>query len=312
MIAVRIHNYGGPEELRIEDAPVPEIAADEVRIKVMAAGVNPVDWKIREGLRKTIFPSDLPLTLGWDVSGLIDHIGENVTGFVKGDEVFAMCDLTRNGSFAEYVTVRATSVARKPKSINHEIAASVPLAALTAWQSLFDAGKLHEGQKILILGASGGVGSFAVQFAKWKKAYIIGVCSTKNLDFLRVIGANEVIDYTTTAFNEIVHDADIVFDTVGGSVKEQAWKCLKDGGTIVSIVRSATEDIIPHGKHGILVSVKPDAERLSTIAGLIDLGVVKPVVSAIYPLHDAAKAQETLKNGSNLRGKIVLRVATGF
>ena len=195
MKAIRIHEFGGPEVLKLEEVPRPIPAAGEVLIKVFATSVNPVDWKIREGQRKEKFPVNFPLIPGWDVSGEIEEVGSDVKNFRKGDEVYSRPDPTKNGTYAEYVVVKANQVALKPKSIDHEQAAAVPLAGLTAWQGLFDYGQLQQGQKVLIHAASGGVGTFAVQFAKWKGAYVIGTTSAENIDFVKQLGADEVIDY---------------------------------------------------------------------------------------------------------------------
>jgi len=309
MKAVRIHQYGGSEVLVYENAPLPTILPDEVLIKVHASGVNPVDWKIREGLRLTTFPTELPLTLGWDVSGVIESIGTEVTDFKKGDKVYSRPNIARNGTYAEYVAVKASEVAFKPKTIEHVRAASVPLAALTAWQALFDHGKLEAGQKVLIIGASGGVGSFAVQLAKWKKAKVIGVCSSKNVDFLKSLKADQVIDYTTVHYEDVVKNVDLVFDAVGGEAKVHGWKVLKAGGMFVSITgKPESNDPHAEGKHGAGFIVTPNKEQLTQIAKLIDEGTLRPVVSTVLPLSDARKAQDMLQHSQNVRGKIVLKV----
>jgi len=309
MKAVRIHNYGGPEVLVYEEAPMPAISDEEVLIKVFAAGVNPVDWKIREGLRKTVFPSSLPLTMGWDVSGVIEETGAKVTKFKKGDEVYSNPALTRNGTYAEYVAVQASQVAFKPRTIDHIMAAAVPLAGLTAWQAIFDAGHLQEGQRILIIGASGGVGTFAVQFAKWKKAYVIGVGSTKNIDFLRALGVDQVIDYKTSHYEKMVSDVDLVFDAIGGESKSLGWKVLKPGGAFVSITgKPDVNDPDAAGKTGIGILIEHNADELSLITDMIEQGAVKPIVSTVLPLSNAYEAQNLLQKGQNIRGKIVLKV----
>jgi NADPH:quinone reductase-like Zn-dependent oxidoreductase len=309
MKAIRIHTYGGAEVMIYEEAPVPDISPDEVLIKVYAAATNPVDWKTREGMLRAVRTYQFPLILGWDVSGTIEEKGSRVKGFQKGDEVYARPDITRNGSYAEYIAVKASEVAFKPKSIDHALAAAVPLAGLTAWQSLFEAGRLQPGQTVLILGASGGVGSFAVQFAKWRKAHIIGVASTKNLNFLRELGADEVFDYKNCAYEKEVRNVDLVFDAVGGEAKTHGWQVLKEGGIFVSITGKPDDAVgEAKGKTGIGVGVKPNAKQLAEIANLIDKGIVKPVVSNVLPLSDAAKALDILQQGKNPRGKIVLKV----
>lgn len=310
MKAIRIHQYGGPEVLVYQEAPLPAVLHDEVLIKVMASGVNPVDWKIREGLRKNVFPTNLPLIPGWDVAGVIEKVGADVTEFKRGDQVYSRPNITRDGTYAEFVAVKASEVAFKPKTIDYVMAAAVPLAGLTAWQALFDHGKLTEGQKVLIIGASGGVGSFAVQFAKWKKATVIGVCSSKNVNFLKSLKADQVIDYNIMHFEDIVKNADLVFDAVGGESKSNGWKVLKPGGIFVSITgRPVSDDLADKDKEGLGFTVQPNSDQLTQIAKLIDDGVVRPVVSTILPLSDARKAQEMLQQGQNTRGKIVLKVA---
>src|SRR5579875_1207971 len=191
MKAVRIHEYGGPEVLKIEEVEKPTPAADDVLIKVYATSVNPVDSKIRSGKNHKRYNNPLPLTLGWDVSGTIEEMGADVKGFKKGDEVYSRPDLNRDGTYAEYVVVKASNVGFKPKSLTHDEAAAVPLAGLTAWQGIFDHGKLEAGQRILIHGAAGGVGTFAVQLAKRKGAHVIGTASKSNIDFLKGLGADE-------------------------------------------------------------------------------------------------------------------------
>lgn len=309
MKAIQIHNYGGVEELVYEDIPQPSVAADEVLIKVYASGVNPVDWKIREGLRKAVFPTTLPLTPGWDVSGVIESIGDDVKEFKKGDEVYSRPNITRNGSYAEYIAVKASEVAFKPKTVDHISAAAIPLAGLTAWQALFDHGKLQPGQKVLIIGASGGVGTFAIQFAKWKGAAVVAVCSSKNIDFVRTLRADQIIDYKTANYEDLVKDIDLVFDLAGGETKSNGWKVLKKGGIFVSIT-GKPETNVPEaeGKTPVGFIVLPSKEQLTQIAGLVDLGIIKPIVSTILPLYEAGKAQDMLEHSKNLRGKIVLKV----
>lgn len=310
MKAVRIHKYGGPGVMNYEDAPLPQILPDEVLIKVYAAGINPIDWKAREGFLKGVRTYQFPLILGWDVSGVIEATGSAVKGFKKGDEVYSKPDASRNGSYAEYIAVKASEVTFKPKNVNFYEAAAVPLAGLTAWQALFDSGKLKPGQKVLILGASGGVGSFAVQFAKWKKANVIGVASAKNQELIMDLGADYAINYQTTAYQTEVSDVDLVFDTVGENVRQHGWHVLKNGGILASITGKPDEGVPEaKGKTGIAVRVVSNVTQLTEIGNLIDKGIVKPVISKIFPLSDAAEALNLLQNGQNQYGKIVLKVA---
>ncbi|MEO6697322.1 MAG: NADP-dependent oxidoreductase [Gammaproteobacteria bacterium] len=308
MKAIRIYEYGGPEVLRLEDAPRPVPAAGEVLIRVHAAGINPVDWKIREGRLQGRVEHRLPLILGWDIAGVIDELGPGVTQFKIGDAVYARPDIARDGGYAEYSVVRASEVALKPKSLDFVHAAAVPLAALTAWQALFDAAKLTAGQKILIHAGAGGVGSFAVQFAHWKGAHVITTASARNAGFVRGLGADEVIDYTKTRFEDGVHDLDVVFDTVGEEVQQRSWKVLKKGGVLVSILAlTVPEDAAAQGWRSAYVFVQPNAAQLTQIAELIDAGKVKPAVETILPLSGVREAH-VLSQSHHARGKIVLRV----
>ncbi|MDP4251946.1 MAG: NADP-dependent oxidoreductase [Bacteroidota bacterium] len=308
MKAVRIHEYGGPEKLKYEDAPRPEPAPDEVLIKVYASGVNPIDWKIREGSHKEKFPGNLPLTLGWDVSGVVEEAGKEVKNLKTGDEVYSRPDPTRNGTYAEYVTVKAGQVAKKPKSIDHIKAAAVPLAGLTAWQALFEHGKLQAGQKVLIHAASGGVGTYAVQFAKWKGAYVIGTTSEKNISLVKDLGADEVIDYKKEKFEDRLKDLDLVLDTIGGETQKRSFKVLKNGGRLVTTVKpEGNEDAKARNIviAGFMAQSYP--ADLEQMAALIDQGKVRPVIAKVFPLEQAAAAEELSEHG-HVAGKIVLRV----
>ncbi|HXO32406.1 MAG TPA: NADP-dependent oxidoreductase [Candidatus Acidoferrales bacterium] len=308
MKAVRIHTYGGPEVLKFEDAPRPEPAPGEVLIKVNAAGVNPIDWKIRAGHLKDHRPYVFPLILGWDVSGIIEANGLGGTRFKNGDEVYARSDIARNGAYAEYIVAKQVQVAQKPKLIDHIHAASIPLAALTAWQALFDAAGLSAGQRVLIHGAAGGVGSFAVQLAKWKETHVIGTASARNQAFIQELGADESIDYTKSRFDDVLRDVDVVFDTVAGETQTRSWKVLKKGGILVSIASPpSAEDAGKNGVRQAFVFMVPNASQLAEIAKLVDSGKLKPVVETVLPLSDARRAHELSQTG-HTRGKIVLRV----
>lgn len=308
MKAIRIHQFGGPEVLCYEDAPCPVAGAGEVLIRVHAAGVNPVDWKIREGRLQGRISHHLPLTPGWDVAGVIEQLGAAVPQCKVGDAVYARPDMARDGAYAEYIVVRASEIALKPKSLDFIHAAAVPLSALTAWQSLFDAGKLEQGQRILIHAGAGGVGHYAVQLAHWKGAHVITTASARNADFVRALGADEVIDYTRTPFEQTVRDVDMVFDTVGGEVQQRSWQTLKKGGILVSILAlTVPEEAQQQGWRSAYVFVQPNAAQLTRMAELIDAGKVEPVVENVFPLHEAAKAHAAVQSG-HTRGKIVLRV----
>ncbi|MGN7989657.1 NADP-dependent oxidoreductase [Pedobacter sp. 22226] len=308
MKAVRIHEFGGSEVLSIDEIPVPQPAPDEVLIKVHATSVNPVDWKIREGQRKEKFPAKLPLTLGWDVSGTIEDLGEKVSAFRKGDEVYGRPDPTKNGAYAEYIVVKANIISIKPASIGHTEAAAVPLAGLTAWQGLFDHGLLKAGQKVLIHAAAGGVGTYAVQFAKWKGAHVIGTASNANADFLKRLGVDEVIDYKMEDFEKVLSDVDLVLDTIGGETQLKSLNVLKAGGRIITTLMP---EFITEAKaknvHIIGFTAQSIPGQLTEIATLIDSGKVKPVIEKVLPFTSAKQAQTESEQG-HTRGKIVLQV----
>ena len=308
MKAVRIHEFGGPDVLSIDEIPVPVPAKDEVLIRVHATSVNPVDWKIREGQRKEKFPSILPLTIGWDVSGVIEALGEKVGNFRIGDEVYGRPDPTKNGAYAEYIVVKANLVSIKPISIGHTEAAAVPLAGLTAWQGIFDHGLLKEGQKVLIHAAAGGVGSYAVQFAKNIGVHVIGTASDQNIDFLKRLGADEVIDYNMENFEDRLSDIDLVLDTIGGDTQLKSINVLKPGGRIITTL---APEFLAEAKaknvHLIGYMAQSIPEQLIKIAALIDNGKVKPIIQTVYPLTDAKKAHIESEQG-HTRGKIVLQV----
>lgn len=304
MKAIRIHEFGGPEVLKYEDVNEPQPGPGEIRIKIIAAGVNPIDWKIRRGL---IGEVPLPMIVGLDVAGIVDAVGQGDVLFQPGEEVFAKVSIGQGG-YTEYTVARSKEVARKPKSIGFIESAAIPTAGLAAWQSIFDIAGLEKGQSVLIHGAAGGVGTFAVQFAKWKGAYVIGTASEKNAEFLKSIGADEVIDYKNQRFEDLVSNVDVVLDTVGGDTFERSWSVLKPGGFLVTTVAS-----IPEGepkKRGVRakrVMTQSDGKELAQIAAIIDEQKIKPVVTNVFPLADARKAHE-MSETLHTRGKIVLRV----
>jgi len=308
MKAIRIHEFGGPEVLSIDEIQIPQPEKDEVLIRVHATSVNPVDWKIRAGLRKEKFPSKLPLTLGWDVSGVIEETGEKVSDFKKGDEVYGRPDPTKNGAYAEYIVVKANLLSIKPISIGHTEAAAVPLAGLTAWQGLFDYGLLKEGQKVLIHAAAGGVGTYAVQFAKSVGAYVIGTASDQNIDFLKKLGADEVIDYHMENFETKLKDIDLVLDTIGGDTQLKSIDVLKPGGRLITTLATEFANEAKAKKvHLSSYVAQSIPAQLEEIAQLIDAGKVKPIIDQVLPFTDAKKAHISSEQG-HTRGKIVLQV----
>ena len=306
MKAVHIHEQGGPDVLRFEDVPRPEPSAREMLVRIHAAGVNPVDWKIRQGLLGKIL---LPAVMGSDFSGVVEALGPEVTEFHAGQSVFGSV-ADESGSYAEYALADVSLTAEKPAALDHLQAAALPIPSLTAWQAIFDHANLQAGQKILIHGAAGGVGSFAVQFAKWKGAHVIGTASASNAGYVRSLGAEQVIDYKKVRFEDSVHKVDAVLDTIGGETQERSWKVLKRGGTLVSLVQSPSEkSAATNHARGILM--REDAKRtdqLARIAELVVGGKIKVNVETVLPLREARKAQE-LSQSRHARGKIVLAVA---
>lgn len=308
MKAVRIHHYGSEDTLKYEDAPLPEIAPDDVLIKVKTAGVNPVDWKIQAGYLKDMIPHQLPLTLGWDVSGVIEAVGDTVSGFNIGDEVYSRPNIARNGTFAEYVAVNAREIALKPKTMDHNHAAGLPLAGLTAYQALFDIAKLQAGQTVLIHAAAGGVGSLAVQMAKIAGATVIGTASARNKDFLLELGVDTVIDYTADKFETVASDVDMVFDTIGGETQEKSWQVLKEGGLMVSIVAPPSADKAKEANaRGEFLFVESNGEQLTKMAQWVDDGLLTNSIEKTFPLEQVEQAFALSQTGRT-RGKIIIQV----
>ena len=309
MNAVRIHTYGGPEVLTYETVTKPEAGDGEVLVRVYAAGVNPLDWKLRQGYLSGWFNVPFPMVIGWEFSGVVEAIGAGITEFAVGDEVYGRSDIMRDGSAAEYLRVPATMVARKPKSITHTQAASIPQAAQAAWAALFDKGNLKAGQKVLIHAAAGGVGTFAVQLAKLHGAYVIGTASLPDsLALLKELGADEVIDYKTQRFEDIVKDVDIVLDMVGDDTLERSWSVLKPGGVLVSLIRPpSAEEAQAHNATGHLATADPNPAALTEVARLIDAGVIKPIVAQVFQLKEMQQAHEMSATG-HAHGKLVLQI----
>lgn len=310
MKAVRIHTYGDASVLSYEDAPQPTAAGGEILIRVIATTANPFDYAARAGYLSGWYPFTFPLTLGLDVSGVVTAVGEGVTQFAPGDDVIARADPAQNGAYAEYIALPASEAAPKPASINHEQAAALPHVGFTAWSALFGAGGLTEGQTVLIHAAAGGVGSLAVQLAKWRGATVIGTSSANNLDFLRELGVDEAIDYNAVPFETVVGNVDLVLDTVGGDTQARSWGVLKPGGMLVSIVQPPSEETaVAHSvRQAFVTSVPPASEALRTLASLVESGHIKPVVFSVLSLADIQQAH-ALGEGRHVRGKIVLKVS---
>lgn len=304
--AIQVHDYGDADQLKLEQIPQPEPQEGEVLVRLHAAGVNPVDWKIRSGWMKDFRPITFPYVPGADLAGVVAKVGSGVTAWQPGQEVFGRGS---QGTYAEYALAPAHALALKPSSLSFEEAATIPVGATTAWQGLFDHGNLQSGQRVLILGGAGGVGLYAVQFARWKGAQVIATTSSGNVDFVSSLGAETVIDYTRTRVGDEVHDVDLVLDTVGGAALTGIFPTLKRGGTLVSI--AGQPDAGKARELGVRTanfSAQVTSELLSTFARLIDEGQIKTFVGATFPLSEAGKAQELSQSGHG-RGRIVLHIA---
>lgn len=308
MKAVRIHAYGNADMLRYEEAPIPDVAPDDVLVRVVAASVNPVDWKIREGYLKQMIPYQFPLTLGWDVSGVVEAVGQKVSRFQVGDAVFSRPDIRRNGTYAEYVAIHEDEVAHKPRTISHVEAATIPLAGIAAWEAMVTTAGVTAGQRVLIHAASGGVGSIAVQLAKSRGAHVITTTSEKNRALVKSLGADEVIDYRTQKFEEVVRDVDVVLDTIGGQVQDASWSVLSPGGILVSIISTPPQEKAKSlGMRSAFLFIQPSASILVQLAALIENGKLRPVIGAEFALGDIAKAHALSQSG-HAAGKIALYV----
>ena len=309
MKAIVIHEYGGPEVLKYEDLPRPEPKDDEILVRVIAAGVNPVDGLIRSGKWAKFFNVKLPLVPGYDIAGVVEKTGGKIDKFKKGDAVYAYIGLNKAGGYAEYALVTEKEAAPKPKSAGFVEAAAVPVVALTAWQALVDTAKLGPRQSILIHGGSGGVGSFAIQFAKLRGAKVFATASTRNQDLLKQLGADVAIDYTKQKFEDVAKDVDVVLESVGKETLARSYAVVKKGGILVSLIGPPDQaELDKHGIRGAALGVEPDSAELAEIGKLIDEKKIKVIVSQTFPLADAAKAQGQADTG-HTRGKIVLKVA---
>jgi len=315
MKAIFIEGFGGPEKLKIGRLNIPQPGPGEVQIRIIYSAVNPVDWKIRAGMLEQRIPHHFPAILGWDAAGVISALGPNVSKFKVGDEIFAYCrkSIVKDGTYAEYICFPAENVAFKPKKLSFAQAAAIPLAGLTAWQSLFDALQLQKGETILIQAGAGGVGSLAIQFAKIAGARVITSARKANHDFVKSLGADTVIDYHTTSLTDEIKKLapkglDAVFDTIGSKGLEESYSFLKPGGRLVSIVQPPNEEIAKKlNIRAMYHFVSPNGKELQHISELIDAGKVKPIPVQKMPLEKAAEAQEQNRQG-HVQGKIVLEV----
>ena len=315
MKAIAIREFGGRDKLERMDLPVPEVGNGEVLVRVKGAGVNPVDWKIREGWLKDLFPHRFPLIPGWDAAGIVEKIGPGVTRFTVGDEIFAYCrkPVVQGGAYAEYIALTEEHMAFKPRNTTFTEAAGIPLTALTAYQALVDAARVKSGERVLIHAAAGGVGGFGVQIAKDRGALVWGTAGSRNEDYVRSLGAERVIDYGRDDFRKVVRSAypegvDVVFDCVGGDVLKKSVEIVRKGGRLISIVDSLDERSL--GRADIrfgFVFVAPNSKELSELGQMVEQGRLRVHLEEVLPLEAAAKAHE-LSESRHTRGKIVLSV----
>ncbi|MBB4569426.1 NADP-dependent oxidoreductase [Rhizobium leucaenae] len=307
MKAVRIHSFGGPEVLRLEEIERPEPKIDEILIRVEAASVNPVDWKMREGNYPAVQETDLPYVLGRDVCGTVEKVGDGVAVFRPGDGVYAFLN-PMHGGYQQFVIARPEEIAPKPRLMDAVQAAAIPLAGITAWQGLFDHGGLQAGQRVLIHGGAGGVGHLAIQFAKAKGCWVATTVSSVDLDFARSLGADKVIDYKSERFEDAIQPVDVVFDLIAGETQDRSFGVVKTGGILVSTLTEPDKNrATEFGIRATRYTAQPNGPQLAEIGRLIEHGKVGVEIRRVYSLEQASAAQEAIRNEHN-RGKIVLRV----
>ena len=308
MRAIQLQEFGGPEVLEVREIARPVAAEGELLIRVRAAGINPVDTGTRSGRTAALTAAVPPYVPGFDVSGVVAAVGPGVTEFEVGDEVYAMLSLRRGGGYAEYAIVRVDEAAPKPTRVTHAEAASIPLVALTAWQTLFEIADLQAGQTVLIHAGAGGVGSIAIQLAKWRGATVIATASDYNQDFLRELGVDVPVDYRNQRFEDYASEVDVVLGSIGGETQVRSMAVLREGGILVSIVGLTREGRNPSRNIRVTSTlVQPNAQQLSRIGDLIEQGIVRPIVTYRFPLHRAPEAHEQSET-RRTRGKIVLEI----
>lgn len=310
MKAIRMHSKGGPELLVYEDAPKPQLQPGDALVRVSASSITKTEltWSETYTTCDGTTPR-LPTIPGHEFSGVVEEISAGVTDVKVGEAVYGLASFCRDGSAAEYIAIRAADLAPKPKTLDHVQAASIPLAALTAWQAFFDHASVNKGKRVLIHGAAGGVGVFAVQIANWAGAEVIATASASNHDFLGELGAHEVIDYTKVRFEDELSDLDMVLDAVGDDTCDRSFGVLRRGGTLVSVAAEpSAEKAKEFGVHALFFIVEPNRTQLMEIAHLIDAGKIRPILDTVLPLDQARQAFERGLT-DHARGKIVLRVA---
>ncbi|HEV3303862.1 MAG TPA: NADP-dependent oxidoreductase [Planctomycetaceae bacterium] len=306
MKTIRLDQYGGPEELHYEDVSIPQPSEGQLLVRVQAASINPIDYKLASGAFRHMMPLHFPWIPGDDFAGVVEAVGPGVTSQKPGDTVYG--DSPGGGPYAEFVVASAGMVAPMPAKLSPIEAASVPVAAQTAWQGLFEHGRLERGQTVLIHAAAGGVGSFAVQLARWKGARVLATSSAKNADYLQSLGADQVIDYRATPFESVATGMDLILDLLGGETQQRSFSVLKLGGRLVSTVQPPSEDEAVRRKlHATMMVMKPSAEGLKQLARLVDAGTIRTVVTKTYPLSQAQDAWKYQMSG-HTRGKVVLEI----
>jgi len=310
MKAIVIEEYGGKEQLKEKEIERPAISKDQVLLEVHATSINQIDWKLREGYLKERLPFEFPIILGWDAAGIIAEVGEAVRDFKVGERVFARPATTRQGTYAEFVPVEENLLARMPENMTFEEAAAIPLAGLTAWQALVDVAKIKEGDRVLVHAGAGGVGNFAIQIAKSFGAYVATTASKENEEFVKLLGADLVIDYKTEQFEDVVSDYDIVLDALGGDVLEKSYQVLKKGGHLVSIAgMPSEEDAATYGVEASSYWLEPQGEQLQQLAELYEKGQLKPVIGEVFELSEQGlQDAHALSETHHAKGKIVIRV----
>jgi alcohol dehydrogenase len=311
MKAAQIKKYGGSEVVDINNnEPKPAVSEGHLLIEVHAAGINPVDWKIREGYMAQMIPLKFPATLGGDFSGVVVDVGSGVSGFKKGDEAYGQAGALRggSGSFAEFVLADVKVIAPKPKNIDHVEAAALPLTGVSAWQALVDHIGLSRGKRILIHGGAGGIGTMAIQIAKYLGAHVATTVSAKDMQYVRELGADEAIDYKNQSFQDLLNNFDAVFDTVGGDTYEKSFKVLRKGGVIVSMLEKPNQKLMKqYGVNAIGQFTQVNSERLSRVAELAEKGIIKVHIDKIFPIERAGEALEYQQTG-HPSGKVVLKI----
>ncbi|MFB7303207.1 NADP-dependent oxidoreductase [Heyndrickxia sporothermodurans] len=310
MKTIVIEKYGGKEELKEKEMPQPTPKENQVVVKLHATSINPIDWKLREGYLKEMLPFDFPIILGWDAAGDIVELGSNVRNFKIGDKVFARPETTNRGTYAEFTAIDSHLLAKIPDNISYEEAACVPLTGLTAWQCLFEFGDVKKGEKVLIHAGAGGVGTFAIQLAKNAGAYVAATASAGNSDFLKSLGADEVIDYKTQDFESILHQFDFVLDSLGGEVQEKSFTVLKEGGRLASIVSKPDQQkALQKNIKSDLVWLIPNGEQLKKLAELLQDEKLKVIIGHTFPLSaEGIKEAHALSETHHAKGKIVIKI----